>query len=112
MTHISWMIVIAALIAALLQAVSHYFPWRRLLNGRDLPRPAAYIVGTLNLALPLAILLAILNDWVALIALGAVILSSGGTVLTLYGFDGVLAQHELKELNQKLEETLNADERR
>jgi len=44
MTHISWMIVIAALIAALLQAVSHYFPWRRLLNGRDLPRLAAIAI--------------------------------------------------------------------
>lgn len=89
------MIGLACLIAALLLFVEHWFPWQ-LVIGRELPRPAAYILGVLAMVLPLS---GLFIYWLStppelplayLIALWAVVASGGLAVLGAYALDGLL----------------------
>lgn len=106
------MIGLACLTTALVLWVEHWFPWE-LVTGRQLPRPAAYVLGVLGLLVPLSGLY--LYWWLEpsslplahLIALWAVAVSGGGAVLGAYALDGVLRmrakvreQDELIELIQ------------
>ena len=40
------------MIVVLAEAFLHYFRWRLILGGRELPRVAAYMLGVLGLMLP------------------------------------------------------------
>lgn len=80
---------LACLIAALLLFVEHWFPWH-LVIGRELPRPAAYVLGVLALMLPFSGLLVYWRSWQALIAVWAVVASGGAAVLGAYALDWLL----------------------
>lgn len=48
-------IFLAALVGAMQQAIQHWFPWR-LLFKVELPRVAAYTIGTLGYLVPVSVL--------------------------------------------------------
>ena len=81
--------ILAALIAVLLQAVEHWFPWRMVL-ARDLPRIPAYILGVLGVALPLSGLYWCWGAWMELVALWVVIIAAGLSVMGAYAIDWTL----------------------
>jgi hypothetical protein len=82
-----------------LEAFLHYFPWRKFLKGRDLPRIAAYVLGVLGLMVPFTIWLLELGDYATITTLWLIIVSGGGSVLALYGLDHVI------ELEWKVKES-------
>lgn len=84
-------ILITALVAALIQLVEHYFPWRLAL-GKDLPRLAAYVIGVLGMIVPLSVLYGMqsLNNTETVIALWSTVAASGAAVSNAYGLDWVL----------------------
>jgi len=100
-------IALSALVSALVQTVSHWFPWRLVL-GRELPRVWAYIVGVLGFLLPVTVLFwrwdaaGLMEAWAHLVALWACVLASGLAVVLAYAIDSVANRvrlsHELEEL--------------
>ncbi len=83
----AWAVVV---IAALAEGFLHYFPWRLALGGRQLPRPAAYVLGVLGFAAPYAVWLWERGEVEALWALVAALAAAGGVVVGLYGVDWAL----------------------
>lgn len=79
----------AALIAALMQAVLHLFPWQ-MIFPHGLPRLLAYILGVLGFLLPVSGLFVFWQEWASLAALWAAVIASGLAVLKLYGLDWIL----------------------
>lgn len=71
----------------LAEALLHWFPWKRCLRGRDLPRPAAYVLGVLGLMTPFSIWLFEQGEIYILNMLWLVILAGGMSVLAAYGLD-------------------------
>lgn len=65
----------------------HYFPWKKLLMGRELPRVAAYTLGVLGLMLPFTAWLYEHNEIAVIRTLWIVIVSGGLMVTALYGLD-------------------------
>lgn len=65
----------------------HYFPWKKFLMGRELPRVAAYTLGVLGLMLPFTAWLYERCEVEVIQTLWIVIFSGGLTVLALYGLD-------------------------
>lgn len=65
----------------------HYFPWRLVLKGQDLPRPAAYVLGVSGIAIPLSAWLLLFGYVESLVALWVAIVSAGVAVMLLYLFD-------------------------
>lgn len=103
-------IALAALIGAMQQAIQHWFPWRLFLR-RDLPRVAAYIIGTLAYLLPLSILFIHwqqqaypLSSYTYLAAVWACVIASGLTVLIVraidWGMDRITRSYEGEEREQ------------
>jgi hypothetical protein len=92
---------IGAMIALVvfLEAFLHYFPWRKILKGRELPRVAAYVLGVLGLMIPFTVWLVEQRDYEMIKTLWLIIVSGGGSVLALYGLDHVI------ELEWKVKET-------
>ena len=82
-------ILLTAVVAGLIQAIEHWFPWRMIL-GKDLPRISAYTLGVLGFALPLSALFSYWQFWSALAALWSVIVTSGCAVALAYGIDWLL----------------------
>lgn len=68
----------------------HYFPWRVLLRGRELPRLVAYTLGLLGMMGPLTVWLFLHSEMEVLLAVWSVIVSAGLTVFALYGLDHYL----------------------
>jgi hypothetical protein len=98
-------ILVTALVAALLELVMHWFPWRLMLR-RDLHRTAAYVLGTLGIAVPLTALFAYWGQWVELLALWAVVVAAGVSVLVAYAFDAlVIKLARGDEAQEMLDET-------
>lgn len=102
-------IVVAALIAALLLIVEHYFPWQLAL-GRRLPRLAAYVIGVLAFLAPVSILFLIWTReppgyaFAHLAALWIVTGGGGAAVIGCYALDWLLNRLALaKELGEILE---------
>lgn len=102
-------ILLAALVSSLQQAVQHWFPWRMLLR-RDLPRVAAYVIGTLAYLVPLTILFlwweqatASVPPYLHLLAVWACVGSSGAAVILVraadWFMDEMLQHQEEKELH-------------
>jgi hypothetical protein len=79
----------AAVIAALIQWIAHWFPWRMLI-GRELPRVAAYAVGVLGFMTPLSVLFIEQQAWDALLAAWAVVAASGMAVMGAHAADWVM----------------------
>jgi hypothetical protein len=82
-----WTVIVMVMMA---EGLLHYFPWRVLLRGRELPRLVAYTLGLLGMMGPLTAWLLERNDVELIQALWAVIVSAGLTVFALYGFDHYL----------------------
>jgi uncharacterized membrane protein len=99
---------LAAVVAALIQCVSHWFPWRGALQ-RELPRIPAYILGMLGILLPVSVLYwhwdvnAVgLPQHAYLVGLWVCVVASGLAVLIVYWIDwlvDVLAR--LRESNER-----------
>lgn len=68
----------------------HYFPWRILLRGRDLPRLAAYTLGSLGMMGPLTAWLWQIGEYEVIKALWLVVIAAGMMVFALYGLDHYL----------------------
>ena len=79
----------AAVIAALVQLIEHWFPWRMLI-GRDLPRVAAYALGVLGFMAPLSVLFVEQQAWTELLAVWAVVAASGMAVASAHVVDWAL----------------------
>jgi hypothetical protein len=82
-----WMVIVMVMMA---EFGLHYFPWKMLLRGRELPRLAAYTLGLLGMMGPLTAWLMDRNEIEVVVALWAVIVSAGLMVFALYGFDHYL----------------------
>lgn len=96
-------VVLAVLLAWLLLWVEHWFPWQLML-GRELPRPAAYVLGVLALMLPFSGLLAVWGEWLALAALWAVIVAGGAAVIGAYAIDRLLeTRSKVKEQDELIQ---------
>ena len=77
-------------IVSLSEALLHYFPWRKLLRGKELPRLAAYTLGLLGMMIPLSAWLWERNEMEIIQTLWIVIITAGVVVFALYGFDHYL----------------------
>jgi hypothetical protein len=82
-----WMVIVMVMMA---EFGLHYFPWKMLLRGRELPRLAAYTLGLLGMMGPLTAWLMDRNEIEVVVALWAVIVSAGLMVFALYGVDHYL----------------------
>lgn len=85
----------------------HYFPWKLLLKGKELPRVAAYTFGLLGLMLPFTAWLWLHSDVEVLQVLWMVIIAGGLTVFALYGLDRYI---ELEWRNMEAAEREDAKE--
>jgi hypothetical protein len=80
-------------IVALAEAFLHYFRWRMILGGRELPRVVAYMLGVLGLMLPYSQWLwmhGMIQAREAIMTLWIVIVTGGLSVLVCYGIDTVV----------------------
>lgn len=101
-------VALAALISALIQLVSHWFPWRMVLK-QDLPRIPSYVIGVLGFLLPVSGLYwhweqsAVVAAGQYLAGLWACVASSGLAVVVAYAIDYVTNRvrmaSELQELD-------------
>jgi hypothetical protein len=89
-------IALAALVGAMQQVIQHYFPWRLLLRV-ELPRVAAYVIGTLAYLVPLSVLFALWDKtlvlvphWAHLLAVWACVGASGAAVALVRSADWML----------------------
>jgi 4-hydroxybenzoate polyprenyltransferase len=83
----------------------HYFPWRVLLKGKELPRVVAYTLGTLAMMGPLTAWLWAHGEMEIIETLWTVIFTAGVTVLALYGLDRFL-KLEMKDMESSEREAL------
>ncbi|MDA8113151.1 MAG: hypothetical protein M0Z43_00275 [Acidithiobacillus sp.] len=84
---------ISGFVAALMQAVGHYFKWE-IWMGHELNRLASYTWGTTAMFVGMVIWASIsmyrqVQSWEALLAFGIIAITSGGTVSGLYGLDAL-----------------------
>lgn len=84
-------IALAALVSALLIAVTHWFPWRVLLH-RELHRVEAYAAGLIAILLPGLTLLALWAEYMAMAVIIACTIAAGLTTLIAKSIDKV-AEH-------------------
>ena len=82
-----WMVIVMVMMA---EFGLHYFPWKMLLRGRELPRLMAYTLGLLGMMGPLTAWLWDRGEADVIQALWAVIVSAGLMVFALYGLDHYL----------------------
>ena len=76
------------LLAAIVEGLLHYIPWRKFLKGNELPRLAAYIFGVLGLMVPFTYWLMVeQGELFVAVTLWKVIVGGGMTVIALYGLD-------------------------
>lgn len=81
------------MIVVLAEAFMHYFKWRLVLGGRELPRVAAYALGVLGLMLPYSRWLwvqGMIQAQEAVKVLWIVIVTGGLSVLVCYGIDAII----------------------
>ncbi len=76
-------------LTGLAEGFLHYFPWRQVM-GRELPRPAAYVLGVLGFAVPYGVWLVQGGLVAEAVALAEVLAVAGGVVLALYALDWVV----------------------
>jgi len=94
-----------------IEAFLHYFPWRLILAGKELPRVLAYMLGVLGLMVPFSAWLFENGEWIIVRTLWLVIVSGGLSVMAAYGLDKVLDLHwrvmESDQREKTLQEQLN-----
>jgi hypothetical protein len=82
--------IVLVIMVVFVEMFLHYFPWRLILRGRELPRLAAYTLGVLGLMGPFtAWLIERGNGEIAMI-LWIVIVAGGAAVTLLYLLDWVI----------------------
>ncbi len=83
---------VAALIAivVLSEAFLHYFRWKQVLLGRELPRIAAYALGVLGMMLPFTMWLVEQRYEEVVRVLWIVIVAGGLSVVVCYGIDAIV----------------------
>jgi len=79
-----WMLIALVMLG---EAFLHYFPWKLLLKGKELPRVAAYTLGLLGLMVPFSAWLWLRNEVEVIKVLWVVVVSGGLIVFALYGLD-------------------------
>jgi hypothetical protein len=77
-------------LVAFIEGFLHYFRWKHLLQGAELPRPVAYILGVLGLMVPFSLWLYEQHDIRVLVVLWGVILAGGIAVILCYFIDWVV----------------------
>ena len=82
-----WVVIVMVMMA---EFGLHYFPWKMLLRGKELPRLAAYTLGLLGMMGPLTAWLWDRNEMEVIQTLWVVIMSAGLMVFALYGLDHYL----------------------
>jgi len=87
------------------EGLLHYFPWKMLLRGRELPRVAAYTFGVLGLMAPFTAWLWERGEMEIIRMLWMVIIAGGLMVLALYGLDRY-TRLEMRDLEAKEEREL------
>jgi hypothetical protein len=78
------------IVVMITEALLHYFPWRRILRGKDLPRVAAYALGVGGLMIPFSTWFMGAGQLEAVLTLWLAILAGGGVVIGLYWIDHVI----------------------
>lgn len=101
-----WTLIILVMLA---ETCLHYFPWRMLLRGRELPRLGAYTLGLLAIMVPLSAWLYQNGEYDALGTLWKVTCAAGVTVFALYGLDHYL-DLIMKDIEATEREKRNAQE--
>lgn len=91
---------IVCIMSAALLVAEHYFPWARILR-RELPRPAAYIIGALAILVPQAYLSAYRNLTMQDLLLPWIL--GGSAVLICYIIDALLDGRDNGKLANKFE---------
>lgn len=83
---------VAALLVmvAFIEGFLHYFRWKHLLQGQDLPRPVAYILGVLGLMVPFTAWLHEQGEHHVVVVLWGVIVAGGVAVLLCYLIDWIV----------------------
>lgn len=83
---------VPALIALVIfiEAFLHYFPWRLLLGGRELPRIPAYTLGVLGLLVPFGVWMVERGLAQEALVLAAVTVAGGAAVAGCYALDWLL----------------------
>ena len=100
-----WMVIVMVMMA---EFGLHYFPWRVLLKGKELPRVVAYTLGTLAMMVPLTAWLWYRNETEVIGVLWTVIFTAGLMVLALYGLDRFL-KLEMRDVESGEREALYRD---
>lgn len=98
-------VAVLIVIVMLSEASLHYFPWKMLLRGKELPRVAAYILGILGLMCPFTAWLWVKEEMEVIRILWMVIASGGFTVIILYGLDRYL-RLEMRDIEAEEERSL------
>ncbi len=81
---------ILIVIVILSEAFLHYFRWKQVLMGRELPRIIAYVLGVLGMMLPFTIWL-IEHGYIEIVGiLWTVIIAGGLSVAACYGLDAIV----------------------
>jgi len=108
-------IALTALVTVLLLLVEHWLPWQMFLR-RELPRLAAYILGSLAIAVPLSVLFACEASWYELAALWIVIVAGGLAVMLAYLVDWIFRMArladdlaEVQQYREGVEDAQNSD---
>jgi len=87
------------------EGLLHYFPWKMLLRGKELPRVAAYALGVLGLMAPFTAWLWERGEMEIIRMLWMVIVAGGLVVLVSYGLDHYL-KLEMRDLEAREERSL------
>ena len=104
---------LTAMVAGLIIAVEHYFPWRMLI-GKNPPRLVCYTLGMLAILGPYTLLIAVwavtINAplYLAAIALWVVVVSSGLSTAACYALDTFLLNRTKVVESLKRESELRA----
>ena len=101
-----WVLVVMVMISEL---GMHYFPWRILLRGKELPRLAAYTLGSLGMVVPFTVWLWQIGEYEVIHGLWLVVCAAGLMVFALYGLDHYL-DLVMKDIEAAEREKRNAKE--
>ena len=89
-------VVLTCVLAGLVELVEHWFPWRLLLRGRDLPVVVRYVLGVAGFLAPLSLLVGgafgdfSMRGGMLVVVMWCVAGSAGVAVGAAYGVDWVL----------------------
>lgn len=96
-------LLILSVVISLAEAFLHYFPWKLVLMGESLPRPAAYVLGVSAFMVPLSVWMLVYGYVIAVIVMWVAVGVAGVTVLMVYFIDYVidLAWHKIESIERE-----------